>query len=40
MTNHGYSHIPVLNNKNQLIGVFSENTIFSIYFDKNREGDI
>lgn len=35
MTNHGYSHIPVLNNKNQLIGVFSENTIFSIYFDKN-----
>jgi len=31
MIKHGYSHIPVLNKENQLIGVFSENTIFSIY---------
>ena len=31
MIKYGYSHIPVLNKENQLIGVFSENTIFSIY---------
>lgn len=31
MIKYGYSHIPVLNELSQLIGVFSENTIFSIY---------
>ena len=30
MIKYGYSHIPVLN-ENKLIGVFSENTIFTIY---------
>lgn len=31
MIEHGYSHIPVLNENKKLIGVFSENTIFSIF---------
>lgn len=31
MLSYGYSHIPVLDDNKMLIGVFSENTIFSIY---------
>jgi len=44
MSLHGYSHAPVLDEEGKLIGVFSEDTVFSYLADKGetnlKDGDL
>ena len=39
MKNKGFSHIPVLNDKNAVVGVFSPNALFN-YFTEHTDQDI